>query len=736
MKTALHRLVSRLFALLACVLALHGSGLAALAQGTAFTYQGRLTDNGAPATGSYDLRFELRDAVVAGNAVSVILTNAPVAVSNGVFEVTLDFSPGVFPGAPRWIEMGVRTNGGAAAHTILSPRQPVQSVPYAIQSINASTAAMLTGTLPASSLTGVLPAGLVPTLDATKIASGIFDSSRVPALDAAKIASGTLGDARLSANIPLLSMSAFFTADLGAARLKAGADGVLTGTLSSIGGGFLNTNNADYSTIAGGNKNLIGAGATYSAVGGGQNNLITSNALRSVIPGGSQNTVAGVNSFAAGIRAKALHDYSFVWNDAAGTDLATTDTHQFRVRSVNGIFFETGNKGMTVDGKRVLAGTISATNIVSGLLAVPQLKIGTRHNLGGDLSTITGGDSNSTESDYAVIAGGIFNMVQANSIFSSIGGGKDNKILSGAGEGTIGGGLLNIIGTNSFESTVGGGRQNEIGSSAVRSVISGGAYNRLRSNAYHGVISGGIANTLEANAGLGTIGGGGSNTAGTEGTVPGGVNNEAIGRASFAAGTLAKASHEGAFVWSDRSGTSLPSTASNQFLIYAAGGVGIGTNAPSAELDVNGSARARGTLRLGSETGSAEAPAITGIVVRRLNSSSSIAGTVIARTDALTLERDGTAGGWGVRYSGNGKKQVIALVGMNASGQSVNAYIKIPASASSSVVSVFADGQNVVHFRGALGNTYDQGQHLTEVTLTRDGTDNYWAGTVTSTFNQ
>ena len=526
---------------------------------------------------------------------------------------------------------------------------------------------MLTGTLPASSLTGVLPAGLVPTLDATKIASGIFDSSRVPALDAAKIASGTLGDARLSANIPLLSMSAFFTADLGAARLKAGADGVLTGTLSSIGGGFLNTNNADYSTIAGGNKNLIGAGATYSAVGGGQNNLITSNALRSVIPGGSRNVVAGVNSFAAGvnaralhdysfvwndaaggdltstannefslrgtsgirfftgnpanftvnglpvlagtidaskvsggqlqvgslnsgesnvrngtrnsitggylnvnsaddsilgggnqntitsgslysvlgggqnnlitsnalwsvipggsgnvvagvnsfaagIRAKALHDYSFVWNDAAGTDLATTDTHQFRVRSVNGIFFETGNKGMTVDGKRVLAGTISATNIVSGLLAVPQLKIGTSHNLGGDLSTITGGDSNSTESDYAVIAGGIFNMVQANSIFSSIGGGKDNKILSGAGVGTIGGGLLNIIGTNSFESTVGGGRQNEIGSSAGGSVISGGAYNRLRSNAYHGVISGGIANTLEANAGLGTIGGGGNNT--------------------------------------------------------------------------------------------------------------------------------------------------------------------------------------------------------------------------------
>ena len=36
----------------------------AAAQGTAFTYQGRLIDNGVPATGSYDLRFVLFDAGV------------------------------------------------------------------------------------------------------------------------------------------------------------------------------------------------------------------------------------------------------------------------------------------------------------------------------------------------------------------------------------------------------------------------------------------------------------------------------------------------------------------------------------------------------------------------------------------------------------------------------------------------------------------------------------------------
>ena len=36
--------------------------LSAAAQGTAFTYQGRLITNGSPATGSYDLRFAIYDS--------------------------------------------------------------------------------------------------------------------------------------------------------------------------------------------------------------------------------------------------------------------------------------------------------------------------------------------------------------------------------------------------------------------------------------------------------------------------------------------------------------------------------------------------------------------------------------------------------------------------------------------------------------------------------------------------
>ena len=116
------------------------SGIAvASAQGTAFTYQGQLNDNGAPANGSYDLKFSLFDAAAAGTLVAGPLTNSATAVSSGLFTVTLDFGAGVFPGADRWLEIGVRTNGGGV-FTTLSPRQEITAVPYAI------TAGNLTGT--------------------------------------------------------------------------------------------------------------------------------------------------------------------------------------------------------------------------------------------------------------------------------------------------------------------------------------------------------------------------------------------------------------------------------------------------------------------------------------------------------------------------------------------------------------------------------------------------------------
>ena len=69
------------------------------AQGTtAFTYQGHLNTSGNAANGFYALSFAVYDASVAGNLIAGPITNSVVAVSNGLFTVTLDFGAGVFTG--------------------------------------------------------------------------------------------------------------------------------------------------------------------------------------------------------------------------------------------------------------------------------------------------------------------------------------------------------------------------------------------------------------------------------------------------------------------------------------------------------------------------------------------------------------------------------------------------------------------------------------------------------------
>lgn len=89
----------------------------------------------------------------------------------------------------------------------------------------------------------------------------------------------------------------------------------------------------------------------------------------------------------------------------------------------------------------------------------------------------------------------------------------------------------------------------------------------------------------------GTVAGGESNTAnGSRSSIPGGFANTAEGSGSLAAGRYAGAMHDGTFVWSDGTTNTFSTTATNQFLIHAAGGVGINTNAPRAALHVDGNA--------------------------------------------------------------------------------------------------------------------------------------------------
>ena len=82
---------TRLLALAAIAVLLCARGLEAQTPvGTAFTYQGRLSDGGTPPTGPYDLQFRLFDASTAGNPAtgSDSFPSAPAILSRPGFSVT------------------------------------------------------------------------------------------------------------------------------------------------------------------------------------------------------------------------------------------------------------------------------------------------------------------------------------------------------------------------------------------------------------------------------------------------------------------------------------------------------------------------------------------------------------------------------------------------------------------------------------------------------------------------
>src|SRR5450432_3449134 len=129
--------------------------IVARAQPTAFTYQGRLNNGTNPATGVYDFQFQIYNA--SSNVVAGPLTNAPTGVTNGLFTVVMDFGGNVFDGSALSLQIGVRAYGDTNIYTVLSPRQPIVSVPYAIQSLNASNAVALTSPLQGTNITGTVP---------------------------------------------------------------------------------------------------------------------------------------------------------------------------------------------------------------------------------------------------------------------------------------------------------------------------------------------------------------------------------------------------------------------------------------------------------------------------------------------------------------------------------------------------------------------------------------------------
>jgi len=205
--------------------------------------------------------------------------------------------------------------------------------------------------------------------------------------------------------------------------------------------------------------------------------------------------------------------------------------------------------------------------------------------------TIGGGGSSSLENavfdDFGTVSGGNFNWAgsdDANTInarYATVAGGAGNRA---AGEGAyVGGGGANTA--SGLESSVSGGRDNM--ATGSRSAVSGGIQNQA--SGLRSAVTGGNNNTASGSRSV-VVGGSGNTASGDFSLAPGGLLNTADGDYSLAAGQRAQANHNGSFVWSDTTTLDpnfFSSTGPNQYLIRAAGGVGINTNAPTADLEIN-----------------------------------------------------------------------------------------------------------------------------------------------------
>lgn len=467
----------------------------AVAQPTAFTYQGRLVDGTNEATGSYDLEFALFDAASGGNQQGSTLTSFATVVSNGYFTVTLDFG-NEFPGADRWLEIGVRSNGGGAFST-LTPRQPFTSAPYAI------TAGNVTGTVAAAQY--AVTAGSVSGSVLASQVTGVLSGSNLPSV---------VSFSNLSVSGSLISLSdAVFSNGL---TVSGGSLHVSSSVPASFGSGVVTVNS---------NGLFVGGSSTVSMAGGGM--TVDSNG---VVVGGAL-TVGGdpVVVSSNGLTADDFWQLGGNTGTSPATNFVGTTDNQALVLKVNGaraLLLEPNTK----DQPNLTGG--SAQNQIAPLIDGGTIGGGHQNIIlpGADYAVIAGGQGNAvgTNSSQTAIGGGSGNTVGTSSENSVIAGGIQNAIEGDSGGSVIGGGVGGIIGTNSPRAIIGGGYYNSISNNAESSAIGGGRQNLIGVGSTNSSIAGGEANTIGTNSTHTALGGGWNNSVGADSayaTIAGGQGN-------------------------------------------------------------------------------------------------------------------------------------------------------------------------------------------------------------------
>jgi hypothetical protein len=533
----------------------------ARAQGTAFTYQGRLVEDGNPANGPHDFQFKLYDTATVGTGTQLgsILSLLNVQVAAGLFTVQLDFGAcaACFNGASRFLEIAVKPTSGST-YTTLGPRQPVTANPYAIRSLSATIADGLSvacvscvtssqiASVSGSAVTGAIPVASVPPDSANYIQN---TTAQQAASNFNIGGNGTLGGTLFATTVDATTQY-----NIGGSRvLSVGGGGNLFAGLMVGGANTTGWGNAFIGTSSGG-SNTTGSYNSFLGFNAGTANTSGGGNTFAGLEAGYSNTVGGDNTFLGTFAG---------WSNTSGN-----------LNTMIGRGANVGAGGLmnaTALGSNALVGchnclVLGSINGVNGATADTNVGIGT--TLPTEKLDVAGAINTSTQ--YNIGGSRVLSVAGTENLFAGVNAGSSNT------EGIW----------NSFFGTY-AGNSNTTGRFNSFFGKNSGAYNTVgESNSFFGRNSGSNNTTGSFNSSFGRHAGE-SNTTESGNTFIGARSDGQSGITNATAiGYMAQVAQSNSLVLGSIYGVNNATADTN---------VGIGTTAPAQKLHVAG-----GSIRFGN----------------------------------------------------------------------------------------------------------------------------------------